>query len=205
MASLPASEDSATPPAPDVPEPPPPDVPVTEPPSPDDPVTEPPSPDVPLTEPPSPDDPLTEPPTAPDAAATPGPPEKPSGAAVAAAVGAALAERFPALFAGSPPKPLKLRIQTDIQQRAGGAFTRKALSIFLHRHTTSSAYLRALAGATQRFDLDGAPAGDVTDEHRGAATAEVERRGAIVQARRAAEREARQARQRRPAGPPRDR
>ena len=39
-----------------------------------------------------------------------------------------LAERFPALFAGKP-KPLKLRIQADIQERAPGVFTKQALSV----------------------------------------------------------------------------
>lgn len=104
-----------------------------------------------------------------------------------------LAELFPALFATVPntaPKPIKLRIQADIQARAPGLFSRKSLSPFLHRHTTSTAYLRALVGATHRYDLDGAPAGEVSDEHRQAAQLELDRRRAIVQARRAAERQA---------------
>ena len=102
---------------------------------------------------------------------------------------ALLAERFPALFgADGPPKPIKLRIQVDIQQRAPGVFTRKALSIFLHRHTTSTAYLRALTASPHRFDLDGLPAGEIADEHRQAAQQEWERRRALVAARRAAER-----------------
>lgn len=106
---------------------------------------------------------------------------------------ARLAELFPALFAAvpnTPPKPIKLRIQADIQARAPGLFSRRSLSPFLHRHTTSTAYLRALVGAAHRFDLDGAPAGEVSDEHRQAAQLELERRRAIVQARRAAERQA---------------
>ena len=104
---------------------------------------------------------------------------------------ARLAELFPALFApapNTPPKPIKLRIQADIQARAPGLFSRRSLSPFLHRHTTSTAYLRALVGSPHRFDLDGAPAGEVSDEHRQAAQLELERRRAIVQARRAAER-----------------
>jgi len=40
---------------------------------------------------------------------------------------AALAERFPALFTPSTPRPIKLRIQADIQQRAPGVFTKKQL------------------------------------------------------------------------------
>jgi sRNA-binding protein len=100
---------------------------------------------------------------------------------------AELAQRFPALFGGDgPPKPLKLRIQADIQQRAPGVFTRKTLSPFLHRHTTSTPYLKALVASADRFDLDGQPAGVVADEHRQAAQVELERRRALVAARRAA-------------------
>jgi sRNA-binding protein len=105
-----------------------------------------------------------------------------------AATAARLADLFPALFGPGAPKPIKLRIQADVQQRAPGVFSRKALSVFLHRHTTSTAYLRALVGAATRFDLDGEPAGEIADEHRDAATAELARRQEIVRARRAAER-----------------
>jgi ProP effector len=131
-----------------------------------------------------------EPSPEPQADAKPSIPELPP-----AECGARLAVQFPALFTPGSPKPLKLRIQADIQQRAPGQFTRKTLSIFLHRHTTSTAYLKALVAATQRVDLDGAEAGEVADEHRQAAVEELERRRALHDARRAAEREAqRQAR-----------
>ena len=112
---------------------------------------------------------------------------------------ARLAEMFPALFGTQgPPKPIKLRIQADLQQRAPGLFTRKALSIVLHRHTTSTPYLKALVAAPSRFDLDGEPAGEIAEEHRQAAREEVERRRAIVAARRAAEAQARGPRNPRP-------
>ena len=117
---------------------------------------------------------------------------------------ARLAELFPALFGTQgPPKPIKLRIQADIQQRAPGLFTRKALSIVLHRHTTTTPYLKALLAAPSRFDLDGQPAGDIAEEHRQAAREEVERRRAIVAARRAAEGQARNPREPRGPRPPR--
>lgn len=106
---------------------------------------------------------------------------------------ARLAELFPALFAASPntpPKPIKLRIQADIQARAPGLFTRRSLSPFLHKHTTTTSYLKALVASAHRYDLDGAPAGEVSDEHRQAAQTELDRRWSIVQARRAAERAA---------------
>ncbi len=96
---------------------------------------------------------------------------------------AALASRFPALFAATPPLPVKLRIHVDIQHRAPNVFTRKSLSTFLHRYTTSTAYLRALAASSQRFDLDGQAVGEVSAEHREAAGTEVARRRAIVRAR----------------------
>ena len=107
-----------------------------------------------------------------------------------AACAAKLAELFPALFAPGAPRPLKLRVQADIQQRAPGVFTRKSLSVFLQRHTTSTAYLKALANAPHRVDLDGLAAGEVAEEHREAAVAELERRRALHDARRAAERDA---------------
>jgi len=114
---------------------------------------------------------------APDAAPAPTPLDP-------AAVAALLAQHFPALFRG-PPKPIKLHVHADIQARVPGVFTRRALSAFLHRHTGSSAYLLALSRATQRYDLDGAPAGELSAEHREAAIAELARRRALVQQRRA--------------------
>lgn len=111
-----------------------------------------------------------------------------------AACGAKLAELFPALFvapgAPGPLKPIKLKVHADIQTRAPGVFSRRALGLFFSRYTTSTAYLKALAQAPHRYDLDGAPAGEIADEHRQAAAAELERRRGIHQARRAAEREA---------------
>jgi ProP effector len=117
-----------------------------------------------------------------------------------------LAKHFPALFGVGVIKPIKLRIQADIHQRAPGVFTKKALSIFLQRHTTGTAYLRALVaeGAT-RIDLDGQPVGEIAAEHRDAAGVELERRRAIVEAKKHAGREATRASRHdaRPLRPPR--
>ena len=113
-----------------------------------------------------------------------------------AACAARLAELFPAVFSAGASRPLKLRIQGDIQQRAPGSFTRKLLSSFLHRHTTSTAYLKAIVGAPHRFDLDGQPAGELATEHREAAVAELDRRRSMHDARRSAEREAQRATER---------
>jgi len=93
-----------------------------------------------------------------------------------AAVAALLAQHFPALFGAGRALPLKLRIQADIQARAPGVVNKKSLSVFLHRYTTSTAYLKALATQPQRIDLDGAPAGEIEALHRDAAAAEVDRR-----------------------------
>ena len=97
---------------------------------------------------------------------------------------------FPALFGGAA-KPLKLRIQTDIQRRAPGVFTRRALSAFLHRHTGSTSYLMAITRLPQRFDLDGNAVEPISDEHRSAATAELTRRRANQDAQRVLEHEQR--------------
>jgi len=97
---------------------------------------------------------------------------------------ALLAAQFPAVFGKDVHRPLKLRIAADIQQAAPNTFTKRALSAFLHRHTTSTLYLKALANEPNRYDLSGAPAGEVSAEHRQAAAEEVQRRRALQQQRR---------------------
>jgi len=104
--------------------------------------------------------------------------------------GPQLKKLYPALFS-NPPKPLKLRIQADIQARSPGLFTKPQLSAFLRRYTGSHAYLNALVKATHRFDLDGQAGDELSDEHRVAATEELARRRANTQARIALEAEQR--------------
>jgi ProP effector len=104
--------------------------------------------------------------------------------------GPQLRKLYPALFS-NPPKPIKLRIQADIQARSPGLFTKPQLSAFLRRYTGSHAYLNALVKATHRYDLDGAPGDELSDEHRVAATEELARRRANTQARIALENEQR--------------
>jgi ProP effector len=132
----------------------------------------------------------------------PAAPVAPSGVSPAEC-GARLAALFPALFiapgAPGPYKPIKLRIHTDIQARAPGEFSKRVLGIFFSRYTTTNAYLKAIVAAgAQRFDLDGAPVGEIAEEHRAAAVEEIARRQAI-----AAERRAMQQPRRAPL-PPRD-
>jgi ProP effector len=119
--------------------------------------------------------------------------EQPAGRTAAAAqedCGPQLKKLYPALFS-NPPKPLKLRIQADIQARSPGAFTKPQLSAFLRRYTGSHAYLNALVKATHRFDLDGHPGDELSEEHRNAANEELARRRANTQARIALENEQR--------------
>lgn len=96
---------------------------------------------------------------------------------------AELKQRFPALFVGAP-KPLKLRIQTDIQERAPGVFSKQALSAFFRRYTGSTSYLIAVTKAPHRYDLDGQPAGELSAEHRQIAQDELTRRRTSQEARR---------------------
>ncbi len=105
----------------------------------------------------------------------------PSGGDPRADCAALLKQRFPALFAGGA-KPLKLRIQADIQQRAPGEFSKQALSAFLRRLTGSTGYLLAMTRSPHRHDLDGNPSGEVSAEHRQAALDELARRRALHQA-----------------------
>lgn len=134
---------------------------------------------------------ITDEPTAPDAESAAAPAALPASAtSTAPAVptlspaecAAQLKQRFPALFGGGF-KPLKLRIQADIQERAPGVFSKQALSAFLRRHTGSTGYLIAMSRASHRIDLDGQPSGEVSDEHRNAAIEELARRRSLHQAR----------------------
>ena len=111
-----------------------------------------------------------------------------SPAAPAVDATAELKALFPALFTGKP-KPVKLRVQADIQERAPGKFSKAQLSAFLRRHTGSTGYLIALTQAKSRFDLDGNPAGEITEEHLNAAKEELTRRRGLKQEREQVEQE----------------
>ena len=115
----------------------------------------------------------------------------PASAAPAPDVTAELKALFPALFTGRP-RPVKLRVQADIQERAPGRFSKAQLSAFLRRHTGSTGYLIALTQAKTRFDLDGNPAGEITEEHLAAAREELTRRKGLQQERQQLEQERQQ-------------
>ncbi|HEY0957341.1 MAG TPA: ProQ/FinO family protein, partial [Roseateles sp.] len=134
--------------------------------------------------------------TPPEADAPAAPAEAAAVAAPAAATPVAdataeLKALFPALFTGKP-KPVKLRIQADIQERAPGKFSKAQLSAFLRRHTGSTGYLIALTQAKTRFDLDGQPAGEISEEHLTAAKEELARRKGLKQEREQAEQQQQQ-------------
>ena len=128
--------------------------------------------------------PADAPPAAPAAArAAPAAPAAPAAAPLSpAACADLLKQHFPALFGGQP-KPLKLRIQADIAQRAPGVFSKATMSAFFRRYTGSTGYLIALGKASQRFDLDGQPAGELSDEHRQLARDELARRRQVTRER----------------------
>lgn len=72
-------------------------------------------------------------------------------------------------------KPLALGIHKVLLERQP-ELGKEAIRKALHIHTASTRYLKSLACADQRFDLDGQPAGEVTDEQRQQAQAEVKER-----------------------------
>ena len=71
---------------------------------------------------------------------------------------------YPHLF-GARFLPLKLGIFQDLLAAHPDQFDKTSLKMALGRHTRSTAYLQAVAKSTQRFDLSGAPAGDLAPEH----------------------------------------
>ncbi|MFA5083200.1 MAG: ProQ/FinO family protein [Hydrogenophilaceae bacterium] len=64
--------------------------------------------------------------------------------------------------------PLAIGIHKTILERLP-ELTKVQVSKAMRIHTTSTRYLKAMAKAEQRFDLDGNPAGEVTAEQREAA------------------------------------
>lgn len=62
-------------------------------------------------------------------------------------------------------RPLALGIHKAVKERLPEIDTRQ-LRTALRMHTASTRYLKALAQGDVRYDLDGAPAGEVTEEQR---------------------------------------
>jgi ProP effector len=78
----------------------------------------------------------------------------------------ALAEFFPRAFTVEhylPHKPLKVGIDVDLAAQCP-ALERKERAVVLRFYTSRVMYLRALTASATRVDLDGNPAGTVTDQ-----------------------------------------
>jgi len=83
-----------------------------------------------------------------------------------------LQERF-AVFRDC--QPLAIGIDKQLQARVPG-LDRKTLRVALAMHTHALRYLKTMSGATDRFDLDGQPSGEVTEAHRSHAAEMVKER-----------------------------
>ena len=93
-------------------------------------------------------------------------------------------------------KPLALKIDASILARYPD-FDRKNLRIALRTHTASTKYLKSVDRGGERFDLDGKPAGEVSDEQRQHAAAMLKERFAAVAKQQREKREAEEAERRR--------
>lgn len=96
------------------------------------------------------------------------PPHKPP-----AEILAEFRERFPKAFPAEPDPPVPLAIRVHKQLTSLGypfMAVRKALAL----HVGTPAYLKALAAGGVRVNLDGGPAGEVSEEHRELARAQLE-------------------------------
>ncbi|MDI3490473.1 MAG: ProQ/FINO family protein [Thauera propionica] len=93
-------------------------------------------------------------------------------------------------------KPLALKIDASIAERMP-EIDRKSLRAALRMHTASTRYLKAVERSQQRFDLDGQPAGEVTEEQRTHAATTLKERFAAVAKQQKEKREAEAAEKRR--------
>ena len=78
-----------------------------------------------------------------------------------------LCESFPAAFNVSRPKPLKLRIDKDLL--ASGGLSHDEIGQGLACYTGRARYLDSLTVGATRIDLEGKPAGTVSEHHAEAA------------------------------------
>lgn len=91
-------------------------------------------------------------------------------------------------------QPLALGIHKSVKERmpeVDAAALRSAMKI----HTASTRYLKALVVSKERFDLDGQPAGEVTEEQREVASTTLRERFKKAAERRKAEEQAQKAAQ----------
>lgn len=76
-------------------------------------------------------------------------------------------------------KPVALRIDKAIMERFP-ELDRKVVRTAMRIHTASTRYLKSMEKATHRFDLEGAEAGEVTEEHRAHAALTLKERFAEI-------------------------
>jgi len=92
-------------------------------------------------------------------------------------------------------RPLALGIHKAVKARMP-ELDAAQLRIAMRIHTSSTRYLKALLATRERFDLDGNPAGEVTDEQREVANTTLRERFKKAADRRKAEEQARKEAQR---------
>jgi len=97
-----------------------------------------------------------------------------------------LSANFPVFREG---RPLALGIHKAIIERMPDVDTAQ-LRLAMRMHTASTRYLKALLATSERFDLDGKPAGEVTAEQREVASTTLRERFKKVADRRKAEEQA---------------
>ena len=81
-----------------------------------------------------------------------------------------LRERYPHAFLpeGEPPRPLQVGILQELFVKAND-ISRRRLRWAVYYYANNIAYQQALANGKARYDLEGQPAGEITEEHREAA------------------------------------
>jgi ProP effector len=72
-------------------------------------------------------------------------------------------------------RPLAIGIHKTLKARQP-ELADGALRLALRLHTTATKYLKAVANGSQRFDLDGNPAGEITAEQKAQALAAIKER-----------------------------
>ncbi|MCM2307984.1 MAG: ProQ/FINO family protein [Sulfuritalea sp.] len=92
-------------------------------------------------------------------------------------------------------KPLALGIHKAVIERMPEVETAQ-LRLAMRSHTASTRYLKALLAGKERFDLDGKPAGEVTEEQREVANTTLRERFKKAADRRKAEEQAQKEAQR---------
>ena len=97
---------------------------------------------------------------------------------------ATLCDRFPAVFSLKRPQPLKVGVGNEIAKRL--YINPRAVGLALGFYCNRSAYLSACKEAATRVDLDGNPAGSVTERDAAHAEKLLEERWAIWRTKRGA-------------------